>query len=51
MTPDENKVLVRAWFTEIDKGAQADFDRFLAANYVDHTPPPIPVITSARLKR
>ena len=31
MTPDENKALVRAWFSEIDRGARADFDRFLAA--------------------
>lgn len=48
MTADENKALVCEWFTDIDKGAQADFDRFLAADYVDHTPPPVPVTTTAR---
>jgi predicted ester cyclase len=48
MTPDENKALVRAWFAEIDKGARADIDRFLATDYADHNPPPIPVTTSAR---
>jgi predicted ester cyclase len=48
MTADENKALVREWFAEVDKGAQADFERFLAADYVDHTPPPIPVTTKAR---
>ena len=48
MTANENKALVREWFAEIDKGAQANFDRFLAADYVDHNPPPIPVTTVAR---
>jgi predicted ester cyclase len=45
---DENKALVREWFAEIDKGTNANFDRFLAADYVDHNPPPIPVTTFAR---
>ena len=48
MTPDEKKTLVRQWFAEIDKGALADFDRFLATDYVDHNPPPVPVIAEAR---
>ena len=48
MTPDEKKTLVRQWFAEIDKGAQADFERFLATDYVDHNPPPVPVIAEAR---
>ena len=48
MTPNENKALVRQWFAEIDKGAQADFDRFLAADYIDHNPPPVAVTNSAR---
>ena len=47
-SPDDNKALVRQWFAEVDKGAQAEFDRFLAAEYVDHNPPPIPLTTSAR---
>jgi hypothetical protein len=51
MTTDEDKTLVRQWFAEIDKGAQAGFDRFLAADYVDHTPPPIPVTSASRLIR
>jgi predicted ester cyclase len=46
--PDDNKALVREWFAEVDKGDQADFNRFLAAEYVDHNPPPMPVTTSAR---
>jgi predicted ester cyclase len=48
MTTDDHKALVRQWFAEIDKGAQADFDRFLAADYVDHTPPPVPVTATVR---
>ena len=39
---------MREWFAEIDKGAQANFERFLAADYLDHNPPPIPVATIAR---
>ena len=45
---EDNKALVRQWFEEIDKGEQANFDRFLAPDYVDHNPPPMPVTTAAR---
>jgi predicted ester cyclase len=46
-SPDDNKALVRQWFAEVDKGEHADFDRFLAPDYVDHNPPPMPVTTSS----
>jgi steroid delta-isomerase-like uncharacterized protein len=48
MSTEDNKALVRDWFTEIDKGEAADFDRFLAIDYADHNPPPIRTEASGR---
>ena len=47
-SPEDNKALVRQWFAEVDKGEHADFDQFLAPEYLDHNPPPLPVATSGR---
>lgn len=39
MTPEENKALVRRWFTELDNRNLAIIDELLPADYVDHNPP------------
>jgi predicted ester cyclase len=39
---DENKALVRRFYAEIDAGNLAAMDELVAADFVDHDPPPIP---------
>ena len=36
---EENKALVRRWFTEIDKGNWQIVDELIAVDYIDHNPP------------
>ena len=48
-----NKLLVRRFFEEIDKGNLAIVDELVADDYVDHNPPPIAGLPEGRegLKR
>lgn len=39
MSPEENKALVRRWFTELDRGNLDIIDELLPEDYVDHNPP------------
>jgi steroid delta-isomerase-like uncharacterized protein len=39
MSAEENKELVRRWFTELDKGNFTVIDELLPVDYVDHNPP------------
>ena len=39
---DDNKALVRRFYAEIDAGNLAAMDELVAADFVDHDPPPIP---------
>ena len=39
---DDNKTLVRRFYAEIDAGNLAAMDELVAADFVDHDPPPIP---------
>jgi predicted ester cyclase len=39
---DDNKALVRRFYSEIDAGNLAAMDELVAADFVDHDPPPIP---------
>jgi predicted ester cyclase len=48
MTPEENKVLVRRFYEEIDKGNLDAMDEFLAEDYIDHNPPPFPGLAPGR---
>jgi steroid delta-isomerase-like uncharacterized protein len=50
---EENKALVRRFYEEIDKGNMAAMDDLVAADYVDHNPPPFPGVGPGRegLKR
>jgi len=41
-TSDDNKALVRKFYAEIDAGNLAAMDELVAADFVDHDPPPIP---------
>jgi steroid delta-isomerase-like uncharacterized protein len=36
---EENKALVRRWFTELDKGNDHIVDELVAIDYIDHNPP------------
>ena len=45
MTPDENKVLVRRFYEEIDKGNADAMDQFVAEDYIDHNPAPFVAAT------
>ena len=42
MSAEENKALVRRFYEEIDRGNIAAMDELVAADYVDHSPPPFP---------
>ena len=50
---ENNKALVRRFYSEIDAGNLAAMDDLVAAEYIDHSPPPIPNLPSGRdgLKR
>jgi predicted ester cyclase len=39
MTVEQNKALVRRWFSELDKRNLAIIDELIAPDYVDHNPP------------
>lgn len=42
MSAEESKALVRRFYEEIDRGNIAAMDELVAADYVDHSPPPFP---------
>src|SRR6185295_7979153 len=48
MTTKENKLLVRRFYEEIDKGNLAAMDELVAEDYLDHNPPPFPGLASGR---
>jgi predicted ester cyclase len=48
MTTEENKVLVRRFYAEIDKGNLEAMDELVAEDYLDHNPPPFPGLASGR---
>ncbi len=48
MSAEANKALVRRFYEEIDKGNLAAMDELVAENYIDHSPPPFPGLTSGR---
>jgi len=45
---EENKALVRRFYAEIDKGNIDAMDELVAEEYVDHSPPPFPGLTTGR---
>lgn len=44
MSTEENKALVRRFYEEIDKGNIDAMDELVAEDYIDHSPPPFPVL-------
>lgn len=42
MSIDENKALIRRFYEEIDKGNIEAMDDLVAADYINHHPPPFP---------
>jgi steroid delta-isomerase-like uncharacterized protein len=48
MSAEDNKALVRRFYEEIDKGNLAAMDELVAEDYIDHSPPPFPGLTSGR---
>jgi steroid delta-isomerase-like uncharacterized protein len=40
VSPEDNKALVRRFYTEIDRGNLAAMDELVAENYVNHNPAP-----------
>ena len=48
MTAEQNKALVRRFYTEIDNGNLDAMDELVAEKYVDHNPPPFPGLPSGR---
>ena len=48
MTVENNKALVRRFYSEIDKGNLQAMDELVAENYVDHNPPPFPGLSQGR---
>jgi ketosteroid isomerase-like protein len=48
MSAEENKRLVRRFYEEIDKGNLDVIDELVAADYVDHNPPPFPGLSPGR---
>jgi predicted ester cyclase len=48
MSPETNKALVRRFYEEIDKGNLAVLDELVAADYLDHNPPPFPGLPPGR---
>jgi steroid delta-isomerase-like uncharacterized protein len=47
MSAEQNKALVRRWFTELDNGNLDAVDELIAADYVDHNPA-IPGLSAGR---
>jgi steroid delta-isomerase-like uncharacterized protein len=45
---EENKQLVRRFYTEIDKGNIDAMDELVAEDYLDHNPPPFPGLAKGR---
>jgi ketosteroid isomerase-like protein len=45
---DENKALIRRFFTELDEGNLDVVDELVAENFIDHDPPPFPGLASGR---
>lgn len=48
MSADENKVIVRRFYEEIDRGNLAAMDELVAEDYINHGPPPFPGVGSGR---
>ncbi len=48
MIIEENKMLVRRFYEEIDKGNLEAMDELVAEDYLDHNPPPFPGLASGR---
>ena len=48
MSTDTNKALVRRFYSEIDKGNLDAMDELVAADYLDHNPPPFPGLRPGR---
>lgn len=42
MSPEENKAIVRRFYEEIDRGNLDAMDELVAADYINHSPPPFP---------
>jgi steroid delta-isomerase-like uncharacterized protein len=43
MSTEENKALIRRFYAAIDRGDIAALDELMAADYINHAPPPFPV--------
>lgn len=48
MTTEDNKALVRRFYAAIDAGDIDAMDELVAADYVDHHPPPFPGLPGGR---
>ena len=48
MSTESNKAIVRRFYEEIDKGNIDAMDELVAADYLDHSPPPFPGLASGR---
>ncbi|HZP23664.1 MAG TPA: ester cyclase [Terriglobales bacterium] len=48
MSIEANKLLVRRFYEEIDKGNLEAMDELVATDYVDHSPPPFPGLAPGR---
>lgn len=48
MSAEANKALVRRFYEEIDKGNLDAMDELVAADYLDHNPPPFPGLPPGR---
>ena len=48
MSAEANKVLVRRFYEEIDKGNLAAMDELVAEDYINHHPPPFPGLAAGR---
>ncbi len=48
MSIEENKALVRRFYTEIDKGNLDALDELVAEDYLDHNPAPLPGLKPGR---
>jgi predicted ester cyclase len=48
MSAETNKALVRRFYEEIDKGNVDALDKLVAADYLDHNPPPFPGLLPGR---